>query len=538
MPLLSWFNRDADLTRAALAPYRLLEPVTSLSHGDEDAANILIEGDNLDALKSLLPYYTGQVKCIYADPPFNTGQAFKDYDDNIEHSIWLSMMYPSLELQRELLSEDGTLFVHIDDNELGYLIAITDEIMGRHNRIAIVTFKQGAATGHKAINPGMVNTTNFLLVYAKNKAQWKPNRLFTGRERDKRYNRFLTNPTAHHSQWKFITLTAALSAQTGKSAKELKAEYGDGLEEFINSFVIEHARQVVRSARPDYDAVGEEAKKAIDASIAAPAEIILLERSNHPDMYFLNGERIIFYSAKLKEIDGQLVAGEPLTTLWDDLLSNNLHKEGGVELPKSKKPEALIKRCLELATREGDLVLDCYLGSGTTAAVAHKMRRKWVGIERGEHARTKCQARMKSVVEGDASGISKSVGWSGGGGFRFYKLGVPVFDDTGRIHEAIKFEHLAAHVWFAETGTARSTRAMKDPFLGEHHGIGYYLLFNGVLGDVSKSGGNVLTKRVLRSLHKFDGPKVIYGEACSLPEEQLRELDITFRQTPYDIKAR
>lgn len=313
MPLLSWFNRDADLTRAALTPYRLLEPVTSLSHGDEDAANMLIEGDNLDALKALLPYYAGQVKCIYADPPFNTGQAFKDYDDNIEHSIWLSMMYPSLELQRELLSEDGTLFVHIDDNELGYLIAITDEIMGRHNRIAIVTFKQGAATGHKAINPGMVNTTNFLLVYAKNKAQWKPNRLFTGRERDKRYNRFLTNPTAHHSQWKFITLTAALSAQTGKSAKELKAEYGDGLEEFINSFVIEHARQVVRSARPDYDAVGEEAKKAIDASIAAPAEIILLERSNHPDMYFLNGERIISYSAKLKEIDGQLVAGEPLT---------------------------------------------------------------------------------------------------------------------------------------------------------------------------------------------------------------------------------
>lgn len=538
MPLLSWFNRDADLTRAALTPYRLLEPVTSLSHGDEDAANMLIEGDNLEALKALLPYYAGQVKCIYADPPFNTGQAFKDYDDNIEHSIWLSIMYPSLELQRELLSEDGTLFIHIDDNELGYLIAIADEIMGRHNRVAIVTFKQGAATGHKAINPGMVNTTNFLLVYAKNKTRWKPNRLFTGRERDKRYTKFLLNPDAPHQNWKFGTLTAAVSAHAGKTMKELKEEFGDGLEEVINDFVITHARQVAQFVRPDYEKVSEDARKMIDASLEKPNEIMLLAREAHSDLYFIGGQRIIFYSGKLKEIDGELVAGEPLTTLWDDLLSNNLHKEGGVELPKSKKPEALIKRCLELVTDKNDLILDCFLGSGTTAAAAHKMRRRWIGIERGEHARTKCLVRLKSVVNGDTSGISKSVGWAGGGGFRFYKLGVPVFDDSGHIHETIKFEHLAAHVWFAETGTARSTRAMKDPFLGEYHGIGYYLLFNGVLGDVSISGGNVLTKRVLRSLHKFDGPKVIYGEACSLPEEQLHELDITFRQTPYDIKVR
>ncbi|MCE4313358.1 site-specific DNA-methyltransferase, partial [Xanthomonas hortorum pv. vitians] len=129
MPLLSWFNRDADLTRAALFPYRLLEPVAKLSVGDPDAPNMLIKGDNIEALKALLPYYSGQVKCVYADPPFNTGQAFDDYDDNLEHSIWLSMMYPSIELTRELLSEDGTLFVHIDDNELAYLTVILDEVM-------------------------------------------------------------------------------------------------------------------------------------------------------------------------------------------------------------------------------------------------------------------------------------------------------------------------------------------------------------------------------------------------------------------------
>ncbi len=166
------------------------------------------------------------------------------------------------------------------------------------------------------------------------------------------------------------------------------------------------------------------------------------------------------------------------------------------------------------------------------------MGRRWIGVEMGEHARTHCQPRLKQVVDGEAGGISEAVAWEGGGGFRFYKLGVPVFDDAGHIRDGIKFEHLAAHVWFAETGTARSTRAPKQPFLGEHHGIGYYLLFNGILGDESKTGGNVLTKRVLKGLQPFEGPKVIYGESCDLPKERLEELQITFKQTPYDIKAR
>lgn len=538
MPLLSWFNRDADLTRAARFPYRLLEPIGRLSVGDPDSPNMLVKGDNIEALKALLPYFAGQVKCVYADPPFNTGQAFDDYEDNLEHSIWLSMMYPSIELTRELLSEDGTLFVHIDDNELAYLTVILDEIMGRKNRVAMVTFKQGAPTGHKAINPGVVNTTNYILIYAKDKAKWRPNRIFTGRERDKRYGRFLENPEDPIERWRFTTLAAAVAKKSGKKTSDLKRELGESLEGYLNDFVIEHANQVCRSARPDYDAVGQDVRAAIDASIAKPDEVVLHRRDKHADMYFLGGERLLFYTSKLKEVDGELVAGEPLTTLWDDLLSNNLHKEGNVEFPKSKKPESLIKRCLDLATFEGDLVMDSFLGSGTTAAVAHKMRRRWIGVERGDHAEEKCLPRLKAVVEGELSGISKAVGWKGGGGFRFYKLGVPVFDESGHIREDIRFEHLASHVWFAETGNARSSRAAKKPFLGEHHGVGYYLLFNGILGDESKTGGNVLTKRVLRGLEPFDGPKVIYGESCDLPKERLEELQITFKQTPYDIKAR
>ncbi len=202
------------------------------------------------------------------------------------------------------------------------------------------------------------------------------------------------------------------------------------------------------------------------------------------------------------------------------------------------KPERLVRRILDLATDPGDLVLDSFLGSGTTAAVAHKMGRHWIGIEMGDHARTHCQPRLRKVVDGEQGGISKSVSWQGGGGFRFYKLGVPVLDENGGIRGDIRFEHLAAHVWFSETGIPRSSSAKKDVFLGAHDGIGYYLLYNGILGDQSKSGGNVLTRALLRSLPAFDGLKVIYGEATDFTAEQLVELGIAFRQTPYDIKAR
>ena len=537
MPLLHWLTRDEGINAAARAPYCLLDEVASLSHGDRDAGNMLIQGDNLAALKALLPYYAGKVKCIYADPPFNTKQAFPDYDDNVEHAIWLSMVYPALELQRDLLAIDGTLFIHIDDNELGYLIAIADEVMGRKNRMAVVTFKQGAATGHKSINPGMVNVTNYVLVYAKSKPHWKPNRLFTGRERDKRYGQFLTNPDDHFSKWKLEPLSKAFCRQHGKKLADLKKEFGNSFEERLNDFVIANAGRVIRSARPDYDAVSEQAQRLIDQSLAKPDELFLLERESYPKMYFQSGERWIFYREKLKEIDGELVAGEPLTTLWDDLLSNNLHNEGGVELPKSKKPEALIKRVLELSTVPGDLVLDAYLGSGTTAAVAHKMSRRYLAIERGEHAVTKCHPRLLGVVKGEQSGISKAVGWQDGGGFRFYRLGAPVFDETGHVSPAIRFASLAAHLWFVQTGIPYKGRAT-SPFLGAHEGVSFYLLYNGILGDKSVSGGNVLTGRILATLPKHDGAKVIFGEGCRLSAERLLAEHITFRQIPYEIKAR
>lgn len=540
MPTLDWLTRDNDIKAAGKAPYRLLEAVPNHSAGTS-SDNMLIQGDNLEALKALLPYYGGRVKCIYIDPPFNTEQAFEHYDDNLEHSIWLSILYPRLELLRKLLTEDGTIYIHIDDNELGYLIAIMDEIFGRSNRTHTVTFKQGAATGHKAINPGMVTTTNYLLVYAKNKMSWLPNRVFTGRERDTRYNRFIVNMEEHYEVWKTITLSKAFSQAKGESIKDLKKELGDTYNEELNAFVLAHAKQVIRSARPDYEAVGEAVKDAIDLSKTYPEKIILHQRKDYGDMYFWDGERLLFYKDKLKQVDGELVAGEPLTTLWDDILSNNLHNEGGVKFPKGKKPEALIKRIFDLSTSVGDLVLDSFLGSGTAAAVAHKMGRPYIGIEMGDHAVTHCAPRLEKVIEGEDGGISKAVRWKGGGGFRFYRLGEAIFDEDGRINPKVRFPSLAAHVWFTETGIPYEGKGDKA-FLGEHDGVGYALLYNGILGDKRVNGGNVLTRPLLKHLHEesggFSGPLVIYGEMTRISEEKLRAEKIKFKQTPYDVRAR
>ena len=201
------------------------------------------------------------------------------------------------------------------------------------------------------------------------------------------------------------------------------------------------------------------------------------------------------------------------------------------------KPERLIQRILHIATNEGDLVLDSFLGSGTTAAVAHKMNRRYIGIEMGDHALSHCLPRLKKVIEGEQGGISQAVNWQGGGGVKFYRLGAPIFDTQGQINPDIHFKDLAAHVWFSETKTPLQTMP-NSPLLGIHNNIAYYLLYNGILGDKRPNMGNVLTRQVLRDLPPHDGQKVIYGESTRVGQETLDLKQITFKQTPYDIKAR
>ena len=220
-----------------------------------------------------------------------------------------------------------------------------------------------------------------------------------------------------------------------------------------------------------------------------------------------------------------------------DEAKKEIGKLFGKNLFATPKPERLIERVLTIASNPGDLVLDSFLGSGTTAAVAHKMGRRYIGIEMGEHAKTHCIPRLEKVIEGEQGGISESVNWKGGGGFRFCELGAPVFDEWGCINPEVDFKTLASYVWQSETGEP-STPAF-SPFLGEFNGVGYYLLYNGVLGDKKPEAGNVLTFGLMESLledHPFDGPKVIYAEACGgISALELREKQITFKQIPTDI---
>lgn len=505
MPLLTWRDREKDLTKAALAPYRLLEPVAKLHYGEEDAANLLIEGDNLEALKALRPYYGGEVKCIFIDPPYNTKSAFEHYDDNLEHSKWLSMMYPRLELLRDLLANDGSIWITIDDNEGHYLKVICDEVFGRSNFIANLTWQSKDTPGNNA--SGIAETHNHILGYRRSPT-FSPNLL----PRDEKQRAYYSNPDNDpRGDWLATPLT--------------RAEHRD-------RDYYELTNPAGRKVRPPKGSSWRRPQAKI-------AELIADNRiwwGKNGDAEFPSEKKFL---SEVKE-------GVVNKTWWPYEFAGSTRQASaeikalfdGRKVFDTPKPERLIFRILEMATKTGDLVLDSFLGSGTTAAVAHKMRRRWLGIEMGRHARDHCQVRLRKVVDGEQGGVSKDVGWQGGGGFRFMKLGPPIFDDAGHVRDGVKFEHLAAHVWFAETRTPRSSKASKDVFLGEHQGTGYYLLFNGVMGDTSATGGNVLSKTMLRRLPKFDGPKVVYAEACLLPDELLEELGITFRQTPYDLQAR
>lgn len=424
---LTWIGKEQ---RPRLEPRILLEDTTKSYHAkarvtDNDIFdNRLIFGDNLLALKALEQEFSGLVKCVYIDPPFNTGQAFEHYDDGLEHSLWLGLMRDRLEILYRLLSDDGSCFIHIDDNELGYLISLADEIFGRANRISVITFTQSSASGPKAINPGIVTTNNFLLYYVKNKIKWKPNRVYVPTKRDDRYSKFIENYDLGSDGWILIGLKEAFLKSEGLASwNDAKIKFLDKLEDRLTKFVENNSEKVVRTARVAPKDVNEDARSALEKSQSQSNKFFVSKRPDKDDYYFINGEQLIFYKSKVKVIDGIRTTSAPLTNLWDDLLSNNLHNEGGVSFPNGKKPEALIKRCIELSTNPNDIVLDSFSGSGSTGAAAHKMGRSWIMIELGDHCQSHILPRLKRIIDNeDKSGVTQAVGWQGGGGFRYYSL--------------------------------------------------------------------------------------------------------------------
>ncbi len=358
----------------------------------------------------------GAFRCAYLDPPFNTGRAFAEYDDARSPGEWRAMIEPRLERTRELLSDDGAIFVEIGDTELGVLVDRMDSIFGRANRIAIVTIVRSAATGHKAINVGPINVTDFLLVYAKDRKRVRLRPLVRPRRGyDDAYRTFLEDPSARLERWRFEPLAEAAARSLGHSSRR-DASRSLGRIQFateVERFAIQNADRVVRFAQVRYEAVSRAARALVDRSRNTD-RVLRLERAKHDDLLLYRGNRILFLSNKVR--DGQLV--EPLTNVWDDLGFQGIAREGGVVFIRNKKPERLLQRVLDLATDPGDWVLDPFGGSGTTAAVAHKMRRNWVVIEKESAPYDAAFGRLERVVAGtDPTGITRAAEWAGGGSF-------------------------------------------------------------------------------------------------------------------------
>lgn len=424
---LTWIGKDK---RPKLEPRILLEDQSKSHHAkhkvtDNDLFdNRLIFGDNLLALKALEHEFTGQIKCVYIDPPFNTGSAFEHYDDGVEHSTWLSLMRERLEIIKKLMRKDGILMIHLDDSEMAYAKVLCDGIFGRNNYLNTISMTTNAPSGFKATSSQLFSTVNYILVYAKERLGTSLNKVFIQKDYDTSYSKVLINRDVPYAEWKWKSIGDCVAEEQGfKTAKEAKKAIGE--ESFLQQvadYAIKNARRVFRTA-----AIGGGAKakrqQTIDLSKKNRDTVHVHPNEDVENFYILNGEGIVFYEGRLSNIDGQLVPAQILTDVWTDISWTGIANEGEVQFKNGKKPEKLIRRCLDLASNKGDWVLDSFAGSGTTASVAHKMGRRWLTIELGDHCHSHVIPRLQRIIDGkDQTGVSSDLNWKGGGGFRYQYL--------------------------------------------------------------------------------------------------------------------
>lgn len=442
---LTWVGKYDD---KVIEPRILMED-REKSYGDPRSENMLIHGDNLIALQALQQDFYGSIKCIYIDPPYNTGSAFEHYDDNLEHSIWLSLMRKRLILLRELLREEGTIWIQIDDEEQAYLKVLCDEVFGRGNFVNMISvnMKNIAGVSGGGEDKRLKKNCEYILIYAKDYSLLP---LFNGPYVYTEISDLVQQYTEEGKSWKYTSVLVEpgekeyygstvdgdgneikvylrknpvmmsikqVATRDGITEKEAYQKYG------ISIFQTTNAQSSIRSRVMEYRTENSIAEDLISI------EYVPRTGKNRGTLYeqFYKGDKcrlFVWLKDTSEVIDGELFKKDLQGTYWDmNAWMKNLTKEGSVEFGNGKKPEQLIRQIFEMATEPGDWVLDSFLGSGTTAAVATKMDRKWVGIELGNHAYTHCKVRLDRIVNGeDAGGITKAVNWEGGSGYHFYEL--------------------------------------------------------------------------------------------------------------------
>ena len=530
MPTLNWIGKEAVVNHHMQVPFRLLKDVPELGCGDPGSGNLIVQGDNLEALKALLPYYAGQVKCIYIDPPYNTGEEGWAYNDNVNspiirewlgkivgkegetldrHDRWLCMMYPRLVLLKQFLTQDGVMLVSLDDTEIGFLRLVLDEIFGKSNLLGTIVWNTRNTDNRRKsyLSPDH----EYVVVYGRS-----PYAKIEGRVIDRRD---FKNPE-NDSRGPYVT-----DPLTGKATAE---------------------------ERPNLHAYCMQQPNTNNIWSPDPAHGWITDEAGYKRL--LEENRIWWPpnpstgKPRKKRFLSETKVRMPASSFWPEFRSqsgaSDLDCILGERMFAFPKPIQLIQRLIDYCAPPNSIVLDSFAGSGSTAHgvflqnIEDSGNRRFILVEMEKSiARTITSERVRRVAQGYTNAKGEAVAGLGGG-FRYCELGEPLFDETGMIRDSVKFSELARHVYFSETGEPLPrVRVLNTPFLGACRGVGIYLLYNGILGDGSTNGGNVLTRQTLAKLPPFAGPKVVYCAGCLLSRERLQTLGITVRQTPYEIKV-
>ena len=419
------FAKDIDFK------HEIIQILSKQGNLDDVVNGLLIKSENFQALRLLTEKYRGKIKCIYIDPPYNTGSDDFAYKDNYQESSWLSCMNDRLRLCRPFFAEGGSIAVSIDIKEVDKLICLLDSILGIENRKANITIRRASISGPKVINPGMVNISENVIIYANGNGKWKPQDAYRekGYDTESRYKGFITNIDDNPENWNYSTVLDEFAKSKNVSKNQLKKFLGDTYTQELMKFAIDNAKSIIRFAALDDDSVGNEVLELKRKSKAAPTKLFHLERGEgYSDYYLLNGQAILFYKDRLRRMGDRIVPVEKVSDIWDDVLPNDIHNEGGVVLKKGKKPEKLVNRIFESTTNADDLVMDFFAGSATSGAVALKSGHKFINVECNEYFDNITLRRIKNALYGDTSGVTDLYQWKGGGVVKYIRL--EQYEDT------------------------------------------------------------------------------------------------------------